>query len=419
MIHKFSCENYRNISVQDLELKRINLLIGPNNSGKTNFIKAITFYSNMLKYGASGTGGTDFYNAMQRVGWGHSLRNGAPAGTPISFEWDMDLDSEQITFRFSYVTGEKKEDFHIASEELYAPSDAKHERPFNYFKAHTTGVGNGLISTAVKKGDKGNKRLRFNLASNQSIFAQFKNILIENDKLLSEIAIRKNINNLMNRMDVALRSIYSYSSAQFDTQQIRKPTSGEASTGFLYRNGTNLIDLFQYYKNGALTWKIDFIDHMRDLMHDLQDIDVVSMFDQNMMRLVDGGDEFDLTDVSEGTIKALLLNFLINMPTSRRYSMIAIDEPENNLHPAWQKVVGNWVQASDNFEQCLISTHSPDFLDVFTEDFIDDRDVAIFVFSRDGHIRQISSSDIKAAIGNWELGDLYRTSDPLLGGWPW
>ncbi|MEZ3463817.1 MAG: ATP-binding protein [Lachnospiraceae bacterium] len=47
--------------------------------------------------------------------------------------------------------------------------------------------------------------------------------------------------------------------------------------------------------------------------------------------------------------------------------MLAIDEPEMNLHPAWQKVVGNWIQTADTFYQCFISTHSPDFLDVFTE----------------------------------------------------
>ena len=60
---------------------------------------------------------------------------------------------------------------------------------------------------------------------------------------------------------------------------------------------------------------------------------------------------------------------LINMPMETKKSMLTIDEPENNLHPAWQKVIGNWIQTSENYEQCFISTHSPDFLDVFTEEF--------------------------------------------------
>ena len=34
MIHGFSCDNFRNISVKDIELSRLNILIGPNGSGK-------------------------------------------------------------------------------------------------------------------------------------------------------------------------------------------------------------------------------------------------------------------------------------------------------------------------------------------------------------------------------------------------
>lgn len=48
MINKFSCKNFRNINAENLEFEKINILIGPNNSGKSNFIKALTFYSEML-----------------------------------------------------------------------------------------------------------------------------------------------------------------------------------------------------------------------------------------------------------------------------------------------------------------------------------------------------------------------------------
>lgn len=36
MIKKFSCSNFRNINASDLEFAKINILIGPNNSGKSN-----------------------------------------------------------------------------------------------------------------------------------------------------------------------------------------------------------------------------------------------------------------------------------------------------------------------------------------------------------------------------------------------
>lgn len=49
MITKFSCHNFRNINKENLEFEKINILIGPNNSGTTNFIKAIPFFQKCKK----------------------------------------------------------------------------------------------------------------------------------------------------------------------------------------------------------------------------------------------------------------------------------------------------------------------------------------------------------------------------------
>lgn len=45
--------------------------------------------------------------------------------------------------------------------------------------------------------------------------------------------------------------------------------------------------------------------------------------------------------------------------------------------------------------------------------------VAVFVFDNNGTIKKITYADIADELGDWELGDLYRTNDPALGGWPW
>ena len=61
MINKFSVRNFRNVNVKDIEFNRINILIGPNNSGKTNFIKALTFFANMIIGGKDKGDYADFY----------------------------------------------------------------------------------------------------------------------------------------------------------------------------------------------------------------------------------------------------------------------------------------------------------------------------------------------------------------------
>ena len=199
---------------------------------------------------------------------------------------------------------------------------------------------------------------------------------------------------------------------------MRAPVSVKNLDSILSYDGANFTNVFNHYKSADIMWKSRFESFMKELIPNLQIVDTVTNYDNLIFKLVYGDEQYDLSDISEGTLKGLILNMLINMPMETKKSMLAIDEPENNLHPAWQKVIGNWIQTSENYEQCFISTHSPDFLDVFTEEFKHEN-VAVFVFDNNGTIKKITYADIADELGEWELGDLYRTNDPALGGWPW
>ncbi|MCD8347677.1 MAG: ATP-binding protein [Lachnospiraceae bacterium] len=157
---------------------------------------------------------------------------------------------------------------------------------------------------------------------------------------------------------------------------------------------------------------------MKDLIPNLKTADIVTAYNKLIFKLIYNDGQYDLSDVSEGTLKGLILNMLINMPMGNAGSLLAIDEPETHLHPAWQKVIGHWILLSGNYKQFFVSTHSPDFLDVFTEEF-KHGNVAVFVFDDGERIKKIQYQDIADELGDWELGDLYRTNDPALGGWPW
>lgn len=98
------------------------------------------------------------------------------------------------------------------------------------------------------------------------------------------------------------------------------------------------------------------------------------------MELKINGCWFPLSEVSDGTIHLLLLLMMLNLTENSSISMLAIDEPEMNLHPAWQKLLANEIIRCKSFKQCFISTHSPDFLDEFTEDFLSGEDARFFVF---------------------------------------
>ena len=131
---------------------------------------------------------------------------------------------------------------------------------------------------------------------------------------------------------------------------------------------------------------------------------------------------FPLSEVSDGTIHILVLLLMLNLSEQNAISLLAIDEPEMNLHPAWQKQLANEILRGQGFRQCFISTHSPDFLDEFTDAFQDENQtaVAVFVFDPSSRtpIRKLDPQELRADLSSWTLGDLYRVGDPLIGGWP-
>ena len=188
----------------------------------------------------------------------------------------------------------------------------------------------------------------------------------------------------------------------------------------LEKDGSNFVNVFNYYKNKDIYMPITFLEKIKELMSTVDSADAVAEFGKLVFKIGYEGRQFHLSDLSDGTIKALLLTLLIHVPVNDGFSMLAIDEPEMNIHPAWQQIIGRWIQYSENFKQCFISTHSPDFLDTFTEGF-KRGEVGVFVFDprEEEAVRQLKYAEMEEELQDWELGDLYRVNDPSIGGWPW
>jgi len=66
--------------------------------------------------------------------------------------------------------------------------------------------------------------------------------------------------------------------------------------------------------------------------------------------------------VSDGTIRLLALMVIANWAV-KHASLIAIEEPENGIHPHLFEHVVNTLRFASESQQLIITTHSPDFLD--------------------------------------------------------
>ncbi len=418
MIKAFSCENFRNVTVNHLKFNRINILIGPNNSGKTNFIKALSFCADMMNCSDRLIGDSAFQTMVSRCGMGDIFNKYAKGGTQdIRMKWEIALDdARKVDYTFDFHTGKEMKDFFITKERLDDCTDRRKQvRSFNYFTCHEK-PGEGYISDAVNMGDNA-QRISFCIPRNDTVLKQFDRIRLDNKEIYDRSERQAAF---IQRLQEYFSKYFFYSSSLFDLRKIREPQGIQMDGKVLEKDGANFVNVINYYKNLDISNVTKYQEKLKELMPTLENADVMAEFNKLVFKLRYEGQQFSLDDLSDGTVKALLLTMLIQLPINDGLAMLAIDEPEMNIHPGWQQIIGRWIQQSDNFKQCFISTHSPDFLDTFTEGFKRE-EVSVFVFDprEEIMVKKLDYTQLAQELEDWELGDLYRVNDPSIGGWPW
>mgnify|MGYP004676428981 CR=1 FL=1 len=417
MIKKFSCDNFRNIRCSDLEFEKVNILIGPNNAGKSNFIRALSFAANMVSNPKIDT--TGFLSELKRNGWNDVGRRDIECHS-FRLNWTLELTKDMpVTYSLKAHIGKKREENYIAEEVLNSAIVKKgNDEPYNFFTCHGNTPGEGNFSTAGM--DKvQNNRLKAKVAQDESVLLQMDNLFFQNKNMFSTPFVRDSIRNVLDTMRTYFNGFYAYSCTSFDIFAIREMQDELADGSMLLKTGLNFVNVFAYMNQVDSQFKERYLKMLQRLLPECEDIYTKTAAGKIWAEMKMRGQVFQLSELSDGTIHLLVLILMLNLPREASISMLAIDEPEMNLHPAWQKMLAKEILRCSGVTQCFISTHSPDFLDEFTEGFLSGG-VAIFVFdpSRRETIRKLSRNELKNDLEEWTLGDLYRVADPMIGGWP-
>jgi len=116
--------------------------------------------------------------------------------------------------------------------------------------------------------------------------------------------------------------------------------------------------------------------------------------------------------VSDGTIRLLALMVIAHWAT-RRSTLLAIEEPENGLHPHLSDYIVELLRTASQTRQVLATTHNPDFLDAL------DPEEVILCDKEDGLTLVRHASDVKEIKlfrKHFRLGELWEQG--RLGGIP-
>ncbi len=112
-------------------------------------------------------------------------------------------------------------------------------------------------------------------------------------------------------------------------------------------------------------------------------------------------------DLSDGTLRYLFLITVLAQP--KPPPLIAIEEPEIGLHPGMLPIVAEYAADAATRTQVVMTTHSPEFLDAFREPVV----TATVFGRRDGEtiLAVLEPDKLRDWLHHYRLGEYLRTGE--------
>ena len=131
-----------------------------------------------------------------------------------------------------------------------------------------------------------------------------------------------------------------------------------------------------------------------------------------LLRWRQRGSDFPFTaqHLSDGSLRYILLTVALNQPTGHRPTTMVIDEPELGLHPSMLALLAGQIQSVAATGQVIVATQSPAFLDEFSPE-------DIIVVERQGAestFRRLPLDQLAVWLDDYSLSDVVRKN--LIGG---
>jgi predicted ATPase len=361
MIEHIKIENFKSIRKLDLELKPINILIGANGAGKSNFVSFFKLVNQIYEQNLQKYIGENFdkflYFGRKKSKHVFGL---------------IDFNNE---FAFSFALEPE-----ISSNQAFISHLQFVENPYNQDKKYN--MWRILFESSGHARESGTNR-----------------------KIISPEGVEYPSYQILNHY---LDSFNIYHFHDTGNSSPLKQINKLDDNDYLRENGENLAAFLYYLQE----------KHSKDFKNIESQIRSVAPFferfnlrprklheEEIRLRWIEKGsdDYFDAYDLSDGTLRFMALTTLLLQPDLPK--TIIIDEPELGLHPfAINKLAAMMKQASAKGSQVIVSTQSVNLIDNFEpEDIITvDREDDQSVF------RRLNSEDLKDWLEEYTLGDLWN-----------
>lgn len=390
-IHQLEIEGYRSLKSQSWSPGDLNVLIGPNASGKSNVLRALE----LLNFAAKGELGRYVLGegGMDSIVWDGRVRE-----IRLSTETRSDREPLESNYRFEICLMRigNSSAYRIEHENLFYALWNEETRAFeNSYKKLIERDPMGAIAFSTDS-----KRIEFEVSS-----------IAEEESLLSVFAVPFHSNQDIAAFQKEMAGWKIYQNFRTDREApIRIPQIARADTR-VNADGRNLISvLHTRYTNDR-----DFENEIDTAMgaafgDDYEKLIFPPAADQRIqmrIRLRSLKREIAAADLSDGTLRFLFLLAVLADPSPP--SLIAIDEPETGLHPSMLPIVAEYARQASIKSQVILTTHSPDFLDAFGSN----PPTTTIVESNEGEsvLRVVADDELSYWLKKYSLGELYRSKE--------
>ncbi len=386
-------ENYRALRDLDLnELTPLTVLIGPNGSGKSTILDALGLLSECFRIGLR--------DAWQQRGGAREIRTRGQHG-PVTISLTYRERPGAEPFKYVLLIDERNGSPVVSSERLLAFSRPGEEESLVLHSIK----GGGFVLTQGQAG-KEPQRQDFRLQSPDLIAVNALGQLANHPRIA---ALRDFISDW---------HISHLSISDTHIQPIAEPQQR------LDRTGANLANVIQYLSERHPARWLEIMQRLSRRVPQLETILVKETAGGRLaMQLKDltFEDPVQARFVSDGTWKLLACLVLLYDPKPPRF--IALEEPENYVHPRLAILLGEDCRMACERSQVLVTTHSPYFLSSMRPE-----EVRVLYRDDHGHTQTRRLSDINRVKAFMDegasLGDLWTegqfgVGDPLtLAGLP-
>lgn len=330
----FSVQNYRSIAKANrIEVGRSTVLVGPNNEGKSNVLRALVTAMQVLR-----TGSRRVIAKGVRLLLPFSLRGSRP------YDWEEDFPINLQSTRPDGVSTFSLE-FELDDDEIEAFRSEVHSNLNGTLPIQLELGRNSVTFTVPKKGPGGRK-----LSEKASLIANFVAQRIEFEyipAIRTAESSERVVNSLVGKELASLEELPEYKEAMTKIKELQQPVLDKLS-------------------ESVQSTMVGFLPAIRSVRFEIAEEQRALALRRSSRIIVDDGTPTDLEHKGDGvqSLAALaLMRHASEIGSKGKSFVIAIEEPESHLHPSAIHVLRKVINELGQKYQVVITTHSPLFVD--------------------------------------------------------